>query len=202
MLHRLTAPSPATLSFLRAQIQHAFEPPSTARCAALKGRGSRLASTTTKGRCLDRSIKGQYATIRTIADGCQSKALAFSSPPEPPHLGSSLQCAVSRPSRSRAPTQRHAISTLAPFSCCRTFSTTASNQWKLWPVKKQQRRALPNVSPLSVLMDDGSSTNGLGRVSRPANELKMRCTELDGEGNVTMVSGEFKKTELIAKVCI
>jgi magnesium transporter len=27
----------------------------------------------------------------------------------------------------------------------------------------------------------------------------MRCTELDGEGNVTMVSGEFKKTELIAK---
>ncbi|KAH7090252.1 hypothetical protein FB567DRAFT_438076 [Paraphoma chrysanthemicola] len=34
---------------------------------------------------------------------------------------------------------------------------------------------------------------------RPANELKMRCTELDEHGNVTLVSGEFKKSELIAK---
>ena len=35
---------------------------------------------------------------------------------------------------------------------------------------------------------------------RPTNELKMRCTELDEHGNVTLVSGEFKKSELIAKV--
>jgi magnesium transporter len=35
---------------------------------------------------------------------------------------------------------------------------------------------------------------------RTANELKMRCTELDEHGNVTLVSGEFKKSELIAKV--
>ncbi|KAF1360072.1 cora-domain-containing protein [Lizonia empirigonia] len=34
---------------------------------------------------------------------------------------------------------------------------------------------------------------------RTANELKMRCTELDEHGNVTLVSGEFKKSELIAK---
>ncbi|OAK98055.1 cora-domain-containing protein [Phaeosphaeriaceae sp. SRC1lsM3a] len=34
---------------------------------------------------------------------------------------------------------------------------------------------------------------------RPTNELKMRCTELDEHGNVTLVSGEFKKSELIAK---
>jgi magnesium transporter len=39
-------------------------------------------------------------------------------------------------------------------------------------------------------------------MSRSANELKMRCTELDEHGNVTMVSGEFKKSELIAKVRI
>jgi hypothetical protein len=41
--------------------------------------------------------------------------------------------------------------------------------------------------------------SSLGRISRPANELKMRCTELDEHGNVTLVSGEFKKSELIAK---
>ena len=39
----------------------------------------------------------------------------------------------------------------------------------------------------------------MGRMRRTANELKMRCTELDEHGNVTLVSGEFKKTELIAK---
>ncbi|KAF2005220.1 cora-domain-containing protein [Amniculicola lignicola CBS 123094] len=36
-------------------------------------------------------------------------------------------------------------------------------------------------------------------MTRSANELKIRCTELDENGNVTMVSGEFKKSELIAK---
>jgi hypothetical protein len=37
-------------------------------------------------------------------------------------------------------------------------------------------------------------------MTRAANELKMRCTELDEQGNVKMVSGEFKKSELIARV--
>lgn len=36
-----------------------------------------------------------------------------------------------------------------------------------------------------------------GKVS---NELKLRCTELDESGDVTLVDGEFKKAELIAKV--
>lgn len=36
-------------------------------------------------------------------------------------------------------------------------------------------------------------------MTRATNELKMRCTELDEHGNVTLVSGEFKKSELIAK---
>ncbi|PVH94073.1 cora-domain-containing protein [Periconia macrospinosa] len=50
-----------------------------------------------------------------------------------------------------------------------------------------------------ALGDPTSSFETLGRVTRSANELKMRCTELDEHGNVTMVSGEFKKSELIAK---
>jgi magnesium transporter len=54
-------------------------------------------------------------------------------------------------------------------------------------------------------MEDGSTggtgfSSSLGRMVRTANELKMRCTELDEHGNVTLVSGEFKKSELIAKV--
>ena len=30
--------------------------------------------------------------------------------------------------------------------------------------------------------------------------MKLRCTEFDENGNVTVVDGEFKKSELIAKV--
>ena len=42
----------------------------------------------------------------------------------------------------------------------------------------------------------------LGRVIKPTNELKLRCTEFNENGDVTLVNGEFKKSELIAKVCI
>lgn len=67
---------------------------------------------------------------------------------------------------------------------------------------KQRSRDAPTLQPndlpqLSGFLDDGPS---LGRVVRPVNELKLRCTEFDEKGNVTLTNGEFKKSELIAKV--
>jgi hypothetical protein len=54
-------------------------------------------------------------------------------------------------------------------------------------------------------LEEGYEGNmfGLGRgfAAKAANEPRLRCTELDGNGTVTLVSGEFKKSELIAKVC-
>ncbi|ORY12305.1 hypothetical protein BCR34DRAFT_600697 [Clohesyomyces aquaticus] len=87
----------------------------------------------------------------------------------------------------------------------RSFSTTAQTcAWHIWGQKKPVRGAAEphggHASPLGNLLDDnGGISGGLGRVTRPTNELKLRCTELDEQGNVTMVSGEFKKSELIAK---
>ena len=53
---------------------------------------------------------------------------------------------------------------------------------------------------LPGFLDDGGGTT-LGRsAGKASNELKLRCTELDENGNVTLTSGEFKKSELIAKV--
>lgn len=52
-------------------------------------------------------------------------------------------------------------------------------------------------SPLSSFLDESA---GLGRIAKPVNELKLRCTEFDENGRVTLVNGEFKKSELIAKV--
>ncbi|KAJ9635380.1 magnesium ion transporter [Coniosporium tulheliwenetii] len=54
-----------------------------------------------------------------------------------------------------------------------------------------------DLPPLASFLDDNGS---LGRLLRPANELKLRCTEFDENGNVTLVNGEFKKSELIAKI--
>lgn len=69
----------------------------------------------------------------------------------------------------------------------------------LWPSKESRHKSSlqPNdLPPLSNGPDDGAN---LGRLLRPANELMLRCTEFDENGNVT-VNGDFKKSELIAKV--
>ncbi len=65
-----------------------------------------------------------------------------------------------------------------------------------------------DLPPLASFLGDSSTDNttsmlSLGRTPAPnkaANELKLRCTEFDECGNVTLVNGEFKKSELIAKV--
>lgn len=73
----------------------------------------------------------------------------------------------------------------------------ASKLAKFWSRHMRPRTPLePNDLPeRSGFLDDG-----LGRPLRPANELKLRCTEFDENGNVVLVNGEFRKTELIAKV--
>ncbi|KAL2007596.1 hypothetical protein VTN00DRAFT_9034 [Thermoascus crustaceus] len=59
------------------------------------------------------------------------------------------------------------------------------------------------VPQVTTAVDDGAEGNifNLGRTltAKAPNELRLRCTEFDGNGNVTLVNGEFKKSELIAK---
>ncbi|KAF2635058.1 cora-domain-containing protein [Massarina eburnea CBS 473.64] len=82
----------------------------------------------------------------------------------------------------------------------RGLSTSSIGKaWQLFGGRKQ-RGLPPPLPPLKdALAETMMSFDGLGRMTRSANELKMRCTELDEHGSVTMVSGEFKKSELIAK---
>jgi magnesium transporter len=75
--------------------------------------------------------------------------------------------------------------------------------WKLWMRQKDSssdRHRPPNLP--SNYDDTSAQLFNLSRaISRNTSgaELKLRCTELDANGSVTMVSGEFKKSELIAK---
>ena len=74
---------------------------------------------------------------------------------------------------------------------------------RLWHLKRQKPDPAlkPNdLPPLPRLLDDAAGTT-LGRSKgKAANELKLRCTEINEKGEVTLVNGEFKKSELIAKV--
>ena len=55
--------------------------------------------------------------------------------------------------------------------------------------------------PLPSFLDDvGGTALGRSKAAKGTNELKLRCTEFNEDGKVTLVNGEFKKTELIAKV--
>ncbi|KAL8972316.1 MAG: hypothetical protein Q9183_000622 [Haloplaca sp. 2 TL-2023] len=56
------------------------------------------------------------------------------------------------------------------------------------------------LSPIPSFLDDGSGTSlARSMAGKPANELRLRCTEINENGDVTLVHGEFKKSELIAK---
>ncbi|EAW08849.1 CorA family magnesium transporter [Aspergillus clavatus NRRL 1] len=60
-----------------------------------------------------------------------------------------------------------------------------------------------NRSGGPALIDDGTEGGfniGRGLAAKATNEPRLRCTEFDNNGNVTLVNGEFKKSELIAKV--
>jgi magnesium transporter len=74
---------------------------------------------------------------------------------------------------------------------------------RLWSLKRQRPHSAlkPNdLPPLPSFLDDAAGTT-LGRSKgKAANELKLRCTEINEKGEVTLVNGEFKKSELIAKV--
>lgn len=83
----------------------------------------------------------------------------------------------------------------------RGFATSTSLRDTFWRRLRQSRasRKAPsdNLPPLQGFLDDNAGLGG--RIIKPSNELKLRCTELDENGNVTLVNGEFRKSELIQK---
>lgn len=69
-----------------------------------------------------------------------------------------------------------------------------------------QPRLNPDDLPPSGAFEDGLEGNpftaGRKLALKTSNEPRLRCTEFDDNGNVTLVSEEFKKSELIAKVSL
>jgi len=196
LLHRVAAPSPSVLSFLRAQVTNAFERP-LAQCAQVtqqrRGYGTNPGTRWAPG----------DATCRIKTSNCKRR--------EGSRTFATSQCLLARKvsqpvlETSLAVPQATALSVrdLDPQGH-RSFSTTPSNNgWNIFNSAKMRKLAqlqAPQPPPEETPSGSTGFGSSLGRIMRPTNELKMRCTELDEHGNVTLVSGEFKKSELIAKV--
>jgi magnesium transporter len=87
-------------------------------------------------------------------------------------------------------------------------ASTDGRGWlrRLWGQKQKTTRPLKSDDlPVGSFLEDGGEAPifNLGRKISPksANEAKLQCTEFDENGNVVLVNGEVKKSELIAKVC-
>ncbi len=98
-----------------------------------------------------------------------------------------------------------------PLVSQRLSSTGSKGWWKwrkrLWgtSAKKGGIPLEPDDLPFSLYgSEEGGDTSmfSLGRYisAKAAAQPKLRCTEFDEHGNVVLASGEFKKSELIAKV--
>ncbi|KAL8634859.1 MAG: hypothetical protein Q9228_007588, partial [Teloschistes exilis] len=73
---------------------------------------------------------------------------------------------------------------------------------RLWEKRRKASTAFKDeqTTPLpSLLEDPNATTYGRSKAGKAANELRLRCTEINEHGDVTLVNGEFKKSELIAK---
>ncbi|KAF7717890.1 Uncharacterized protein PECH_002710 [Penicillium ucsense] len=108
------------------------------------------------------------------------------------------------------PIARHAIPTLsAKFNPSQSPAVTRSVSTNRRPLLRRllDLRRGKVVDPKNhrntnqAVTDEGTELFNLGRglAAKASNELRLRCTEFDKSGNVTLVNGEFRKSELIAK---
>ena len=109
---------------------------------------------------------------------------------------------ASSKSSSREGLDRHGIPVSHANGGSR-YVSTESGQWRNWwtqKIKKEKGWKPGDLPPLPNFWDDVGSGSGRSKLGKAGNELRLRCTEIDENGNVTTVNGEFKKSELMDKV--
>ena len=197
-----SAPSSTVLRFLRSQCEQAcFFTPSTraTACTSSLYRGATGAT--------GKVAHTQPSFIRNLVTSSRRQAYVESS---------LLNLDFLRPYSERASLSSAALAnsnSLVRFGfppentlSSRYASTDTRPQWRRpwkdkWGTEKTALKSSDSLAPPSFLDDAGSTSLGRRKIIKGANELKLRCTEFDENGNVNFMDGEFKKSELIAKVC-
>ncbi|KIW00721.1 uncharacterized protein PV09_07706 [Verruconis gallopava] len=183
---RAAVPSPAFLRFLRRQPGPAEPPIRTQRCPGIQ-----------LVRYASASASDQDVKLLPAPRQHPSWESAYSRSELQRYSANFASSASSTIPRARRPSSSG--DTQRPRA--RLFSSsTIKSLWNYFGIRKQKghtsHHGPHNLPPLSSFLDDSQTP---GRILKPSNELRIRCTEFDEHGNVTLVNGEFKKQELIAK---
>lgn len=195
------APSSTLLKFLRSQseslcfftpnsgqslpLQRIPQPATLRPCTANLSRTSRRSSSKTTPRCAN--TESGSVSLDFLRPHANTSALQHQ--------------AQSRPSISnRQLYTRRAVQG-------RRNASTGFRRWaqRIWGLNRKGGQGLrPDDLPRGRGDSSETAVFSLGRAvsAKAAAQPKLRCTELDENGNVTLASGEFKKSELIAKVRI
>ena len=192
----LRAPSSSLLRFLRSQVDGVcfFTP---------------LTPLVSDGPCqqnfyknLDPSVRGHRSTTRTLSTTSRRHATVEASLLNLdflPRYDNFRLLKTSSASRPGIVIQHQSQDSKCASRWVSSDSHSLFRKWLDLGRSAKDRTTALRSSDLSLpfLSDAGGST--LGRM-KATNELKLRCTEFDELGNVVVVDGEFKKSELIAKV--
>ena len=192
----VSAPSSSLLRFLRSQSEDICFFTSNSRTYARRcslGHPPRVSSQASLApkRSISTSKLRQATALSSFVnlDGSRT-ACARESPSNlstPPHANRLWPC-VSNESNTTSRAARYASTDSHPFLK------------KILGRRKSGSDPKSNEPPpLPSFLDEAAL--GRSKTVKGTNELKLRCTEFNDDGKVTLVNGEFKKTELIAKVC-
>ena len=192
----VSVPSVSVLHVLRSQSEPAcsFTPSTRAiACSTSPCRGAKVAQ---------RTVARILPSIR--------RNVATSSPRQASVESSFLNLDFLRPYSERGPARSYPLASRSPQAhfgflgetrnASRYASTDSRPLWERpwnWKLRKEKQA----LKTPSFLDDVGNTSFGRRKIVKGANELRLRCTEFDENGNVTFMDGEFKKSELIAKVC-
>lgn len=192
------APSPNLLRFLKSQSESFFF---TSNPTKQRANTTKIAS--------NRWNNTRATWIRLSPAPCLAQIEASFLPVWPavkistPRKSSQLRTSLT--TRSEATRSIECVS-LTRHGSSRNVSTKSRRWWHSWLFKKESYQKWKNSTspPITSFTDDGAEGNlfNLGRTlaSKTLDEPRLRCTEFDENGNVTLVNGEFRKSELIAKV--
>ena len=194
----VSTPSLPVLCFLQSQSEQVgfFTSSRAATCQCSPSRGSRakpwssqVPSTTT--RSLTTTPRHQ-ATVESSLLNLDFLRPNTKNAPIYPFTFASAQRQKDISHARPRPTNRHGSTDSRPL---------LRRLWKLKEPKERTGLKTADLPPLPSFLDGFDGANiGRNKTGKAGNELKLRCTEFDVNGNVTLMDGEFKKTELIAKV--
>ncbi|KAK2060915.1 cora-like Mg2+ transporter [Colletotrichum caudatum] len=208
---RTPVPSTSLLRFLRSQTEASSifsrnQCVESATTAAIRASSARPAQ---NPQCLARRLSrtGTATTTRPISTHCRSSGLLQASPLS---SSSSSDSVITQASRKRKLTHLPSSpvsffsTTCARRDACDEDSSTPRRTWKerLWGIRGRggSKALKPNDLPFHDDGEAGSMFNSRRILTaKAALEPRLRCTEVDENGEVILVDGEFKKTELIAK---